>query len=311
MPLLFATTLIFGAIASGLLLGSIFILRAKFNLKFLDTYTFFILLVVCYGLINWIGPSLIVINYSADSHGRYGALVLFASFAVPLALAKLWLFIRLLWAMMEKIPGRMLSRSFFLAASSVLLIVGLSFLHDTGAEGTNASFVVLTLVGASVVIANIVAISYYLAESAEDDATPLFRCSRNFGWSYMIGYALYASPYYLSYVVDISWYPAVAPYIYYLMHVVPLGFVWRYSAQLDKEGFTRVGKPVIIETIAESYGISSREKDILHLVLSGLNNAEIAHRLSRSPNTVRNHIYNIYKKLDVKNRVQLIQVFDN
>ena len=52
------------------------------------------------------------------------------------------------------------------------------------------------------------------------------------------------------------------------------------------------------------------EKTILVLAIDGLNNSEIADRLSISPNTVRNHIYNIYKKLGVRNRTQLRRLCD-
>jgi DNA-binding CsgD family transcriptional regulator len=53
------------------------------------------------------------------------------------------------------------------------------------------------------------------------------------------------------------------------------------------------------------YNITQREQEIIHLVLGGKNNEKIAEILFISPSTVRNHIYRIYQKLNVKNRLQL------
>lgn len=56
-------------------------------------------------------------------------------------------------------------------------------------------------------------------------------------------------------------------------------------------------------------GISQREKDVIDLVLAGLSNQEISEKLNISILTVKDHIYNIYKKTNVKNRVQLTNLF--
>jgi DNA-binding NarL/FixJ family response regulator len=50
--------------------------------------------------------------------------------------------------------------------------------------------------------------------------------------------------------------------------------------------------------------LSDREREILWLIARGENNASIARRLVLSPKTVRNHVSNIYRKLNVSNRAQ-------
>jgi pimeloyl-ACP methyl ester carboxylesterase/DNA-binding CsgD family transcriptional regulator len=52
--------------------------------------------------------------------------------------------------------------------------------------------------------------------------------------------------------------------------------------------------------------LSSRESEILGLIASGLDNRDIAERLSLSEKTVRNHINSIFGKLAVKTRAQAI-----
>jgi DNA-binding CsgD family transcriptional regulator len=55
-------------------------------------------------------------------------------------------------------------------------------------------------------------------------------------------------------------------------------------------------------------GISKREEEIIHLVLQGMSNNEIEKKLFISLKTVKNHVYNVYRKLGVKSRVQLLNL---
>jgi len=52
--------------------------------------------------------------------------------------------------------------------------------------------------------------------------------------------------------------------------------------------------------------LTDREREILSLIAQGRNNAEIAQRLTLSGKTIRNHITNIFSKLQVADRAQAI-----
>ncbi len=58
-------------------------------------------------------------------------------------------------------------------------------------------------------------------------------------------------------------------------------------------------------------GISSREKDIIQLMLNGLGNKDIAERLFISLNTVKTHNRNIFRKMNVKSRFELVMKLKN
>ena len=49
--------------------------------------------------------------------------------------------------------------------------------------------------------------------------------------------------------------------------------------------------------------LTNREREILTLIAQGVNNPDIAQRLVLSPKTVRNHVSNIFSKLQVADRV--------
>jgi len=52
--------------------------------------------------------------------------------------------------------------------------------------------------------------------------------------------------------------------------------------------------------------LTKREKEILNLIASGRTNAEIADTLNVSPQTVKTHIRNLYRKIGVQGRLQAV-----
>jgi len=61
-------------------------------------------------------------------------------------------------------------------------------------------------------------------------------------------------------------------------------------------------------TIKDNLPLTEREKDIAFVLTKGYTYQEIAESLEISPNTVRNHVANIYKKLSVRSKMELISV---
>jgi DNA-binding CsgD family transcriptional regulator len=53
-------------------------------------------------------------------------------------------------------------------------------------------------------------------------------------------------------------------------------------------------------------GLSNRESEVAELVSKGLSNKEVANQLFVTEKTVKFHLTNIYKKMNVKSRAQLI-----
>ena len=56
--------------------------------------------------------------------------------------------------------------------------------------------------------------------------------------------------------------------------------------------------------------LRTREKELVELIYNGKSNKEIADILFLSESTVKTHIYNIFRKMDVKNRVGVICVIN-
>ena len=62
-----------------------------------------------------------------------------------------------------------------------------------------------------------------------------------------------------------------------------------------------------LESVGRKYKLTSRELELLSIACSGLSNPDIAKKLYISESTVKQHLSHIYKKLNVKNRYELIK----
>ena len=77
-------------------------------------------------------------------------------------------------------------------------------------------------------------------------------------------------------------------------------------------GFSVTGKEEYIKPLLEvaissqnntkNTGLTAREKEVLGLVAKGLSNRDIAKKLFLSEKTVKNHLNNIFKKIEVADR---------
>ncbi len=65
------------------------------------------------------------------------------------------------------------------------------------------------------------------------------------------------------------------------------------------------------EGIVKQYGISPREREIITMLVQGYTNRIIGEKLFISSTTVKNHIYHIYQKTGVTNKIQLMNLINS
>jgi DNA-binding CsgD family transcriptional regulator len=87
-----------------------------------------------------------------------------------------------------------------------------------------------------------------------------------------------------------------APFIWCRYYVVP--FIARMKPQIAEQ--------TDLSGVAAQFKLSPRETEILGLILGGKNNRDIEELLFISYHTVKNHVYNLYRKLGVKTRFELL-----
>ena len=65
---------------------------------------------------------------------------------------------------------------------------------------------------------------------------------------------------------------------------------------------------ITVSEAVDKYDLTRREHTILRRLMSGMDNGDICEELVITPNTLKKHILNIYRKLGIKNRVQLFKM---
>ncbi|MBE7648818.1 hypothetical protein F7653_10415 [Tenacibaculum finnmarkense genomovar ulcerans] len=65
------------------------------------------------------------------------------------------------------------------------------------------------------------------------------------------------------------------------------------------------------ETVDLLEKLTNQEKKVVHLINQTKSNKEIAAQLAISLSTLKTHINNIYKKLDIKSRAELLNSLKN
>lgn len=96
--------------------------------------------------------------------------------------------------------------------------------------------------------------------------------------------------------------------IFSLFNLFPI-FWLQYSGLTKKMTKQITFSDTDIERFAETYSLTARQKDIMKLIIEGKSNKEISELLFIAEHTVKNHIYQLFQKLKIKNRYQLINMF--
>ncbi|MGB4929476.1 MAG: response regulator transcription factor, partial [Chitinophagales bacterium] len=81
------------------------------------------------------------------------------------------------------------------------------------------------------------------------------------------------------------------------------------SPRIARKTLNLMVNPLVNEkSVTEPSDLSNREMEILKLLVQGSDYKAIAEKLFISPNTVRKHIANIYTKLQVSSKIQLVNL---
>ncbi len=111
----------------------------------------------------------------------------------------------------------------------------------------------------------------------------------------------------------------LSPVFYMVLSIVTLIFGTRFlksTIKLERSvnSTLQESKQYALESkiheLAKSAGLSDREVSIIPLISQGLGNKQIALELNISSKTVGNHIYNIYKKLEISSRYELLALLN-
>ena len=100
---------------------------------------------------------------------------------------------------------------------------------------------------------------------------------------------------------------------YFVINIWTIAYLYKdyvlSESQIDQLDTTYTNSSNImysLDEITEKFNLTNREKEMAQLVSSGLSNVEISTLLNISTGTVKRHNQNIFRKLNIKNRFELI-----
>jgi DNA-binding CsgD family transcriptional regulator len=132
------------------------------------------------------------------------------------------------------------------------------------------------------------------------------RLARSFGALMLLGYV----PYGVAVLLPGSYDLQAALLTQLWLNVAPIIWIQRFFLPVHERLYVADSDPVL-DGVAGEYKISKREREVMRLILEGKSNKEIQEQLFISHHTVKNHVYNLFQKMGVKSRSQLMSLVMN
>jgi DNA-binding CsgD family transcriptional regulator len=149
------------------------------------------------------------------------------------------------------------------------------------------------------------AVSYLLVQAVKTDDSFKKHFLRGIVWTYLTGFLLFQLS--VSGLLPVYRFPIPD----YIIGFFQIGYHFPVLAVLawflNRQSVTRPPPQLQVNLVGQlsEFNISKREAEIIGLILRGFSNKEIGENLFISSETVKKHVSNIYKKLGVRNRLQL------
>jgi DNA-binding CsgD family transcriptional regulator len=291
-------------------------LQRRYRLAYLSSYLYFQIFIAVFGLYGLIGR-VIARKILVGRETSYQTVETIGHFffflGLPFFILAWYMFLRL----SREIAGKSLSRrvtiGYFLILVGVFIAYGTALLLANVSAFTDRQFAVLSSwqVYASVAIETLILVaglSYLMAKAPAEDPQAK-NALRVFGLIWLVGYG--ASLALWPFSAKSDFFSAGHIFIFSLANLLPLIY-WR--AQLYRRlpaPSLQQTSPAALERFMARYKITKREEEVIRELCAGKSNREISESLFISLQTVKDHVYRIYQKTDVRNRVQLINLIQS
>jgi DNA-binding CsgD family transcriptional regulator len=289
-------------------------LQRTYGTSALSTFLYYQIFVAVFGLYGIAGQGIVkMILVARNSSFQTVETVwhLFAILGAPFLILAWSMFLRLSREISDETPGRGTTRGFLSAAFALYIAYGaILVILSTSKAGDEAWKAFTTSVkglfaglDAAVIAASACRVLWRSGSIAEG---PKRSAIRAFGWTAAaacLGRLIFfiisgrASEFLSLYIL-----------VFFAGNAFPL-IVWRAylikSVLPPMEAGVRVGD---IGEFSAAFNISKREEEVVRQVLEGKTNKEIAASLFITVQTVKDHLYRVFQKADVRSRVQLINL---
>ncbi len=278
-----------------------------YRLDYLTSYLYFLIAFNVMGFLNHIGRYLGV-SMLRDSPEETLILVryLFAFLAFPFVALSIYLFFLFANDLTGSKISSLFNRLFGLSWGILFLVQVLLARNFFYSRDESALFFFFQAINILGIISFFLVPFYILLKKKELPHIRQNRVARHFSMIYLLCFgtaSLLTSRLILHYFVPYR--SLIMVFSFFAVNLPPLFYLILSLKKHPSEGLPIRSQNSDLDNFFFVHKISNREKEIIQLILEGLSNTDIEKKLYISPHTVKNHIYNIYQKLGVKNRVQI------
>ena len=282
-------------------------MRKKFHFEYLNSFFYYQVLYFLfgvYGILGNVAIEKILLKFAGEDSHIAGIALFFPLFGIPFIVAAWFLFIKLSAEIINRKLPQYVAIIYFILATSFFFIYGrfMQRMPDLDYESLSQKVIVIFYT------IDLSVTAYFsivlLIGSAGERLYP--------GKIYLIRFALISIGLSLLKASSMHFakdYLLIGLYFLLLFFTGNLSFILLTKVYLSKNLLYVSPQFSNIDDIYLKHGISNREREIIQEICKGKTNQEIADALFISLQTVKDHTYNIFRKVNVKNRVQLTRVF--
>jgi len=299
----FTTYLVLFALAGGQILFAGY-LKQKYRKSYLDMFFYLVLANVFLGIVDLIVRYFLPHVLETGSEQNLRISMIFGFVVVPGMIVFLYIFIIFLLSLLKKEARKWFKVLYFSVWAIFFfgfILAEISFFTKNSMELT---IILQQFFDIGMIVFGLGICSYVLIKQSSIIDRD-FRSMTLFVTLYYVGIYIIGMSFFTSFLPSLL--DRLYSYFYVMLFNLPPMTLFYFHLRREKEILPAVEEG--FEQILAKYNISKREKDIIRLILHGMSNREIQDSLYISLRTVESHIYRIYGKLGIKNRIQLINLF--
>ncbi len=285
-------------------------LRKIYRLDFISSFLYYEILKLgfgIYGIFGGLAIKEILLKYDLQSAQIESIVIALPFFGVPFIIAAWYLLIKMAHEMSGRKINQYISISYFILSTLFFLAYGLilkSSPDKRNINPDNLSQLIRIVFYTLDLLVKIYVLMLLILQGIKSGRAKYPALNKRFSFI-LTGIALMSSAaLHFAYV-----HPLIGIYFILLFFGADLALIILLRIYLydNKDKYSDVTD--ILENLYQQYGISKRERDIIREICNGLTNQQIADKLFISLQTVKDHTHNIFRKVNVSNRVQLTQIF--
>lgn len=315
--ILFAVIIILSICAGLFAILVTYKLHRKYRENYISSYLYFQIFMTVFGIYGILGQ-VITREWLLQQEPSFQTVEtighFFAFLGIPFLIFAWYMFIRLCREIVEKRLSRTFNLGYFFALTFLFLAYGIVIVLMNITRFQDEQFASLAsavkfLQGSLEILVLLIGLSQLFIHAKKMKHENKQRALNNFAYLNTLVFSL--SILFFLHAHQSRMMTAVYLLVFFSRNIPPVLY---WKSYLEKHYIAptlhRTGTEAMRQFFNE-FMISKREEEVIQQLCEGKTNKEISKALFISLQTVKDHIYRIYQKTDVKNRVQLINLIQS